>query len=79
MVALALAMGGKGWVACEWRQGPALLLQTRLRAARAEVRFHRTDRREEVVVLVITTRRGLPPESSSPGSVRTTRLTERLI
>ena len=45
----------------------------------AEGRCYRTDRREEVVVLVITTRRGLPPESSLPGSVRTTLLTERLI
>ena len=43
-------------------------------------RSYRTDRREEeVVVLVIITWRGLPPESSSPGSVRTTLLTERLI
>jgi len=36
-------------------------------------------RREDVVVLVITTRRGLPPDNSLPGSVRTVLLTERLI
>jgi len=48
-------------------------------AADTEVRGYRTDRREEVVVFVITTRRGRPPESASPGSVRTVLLTERLI
>jgi len=57
------------------------MLKARIRAGAANGRLgsYRTERRVDVVVLVMTTRRGLPPDAASPGRIRTTFRTERLI